>query len=161
MNRACGRWRSGRRHETEPEIWSDARVWQARNEWGRILPSARHVIAEECELAVTPDASKISRPYGFRGTPPPGAESVLDWLREQLTSLGGGVVKVQITPTSEPQALPQRLLRQNYVPAEETEVLVWELRNTARSPRLPGFPIHDRTEVREIRTDPDTKSFWT
>lgn len=146
---------------TEPDTWSDARVWRAFGEWRWVPPSARHVVTKEYELAVTPDAPEISYAYRFRVPSASRVENVLDRLREQVTSLGSRGVKVQVTPSTEPQDLQQRLLRRHYVPAEETEVLVWELRNTDGSPRLPDFPMPVGTEVREIRTDPEFNQFLT
>jgi len=144
---------------SEPGAWCDERVWRAYHEWRWIPPSARHAVTEDYELAVTPGTHELSYVYGFRVSPASRVETVLDQLRVEVTSLGARGVKVQVTPTTEPRDLEQRLLRRNSQIAETTEVLVWELQSADGSRGLPEFPMPDGIAVREVRTESEFDEF--
>jgi len=139
--------------------WTTERIWDAVDAWRWVPPSARREVTAEVELAVTPGSYALTYAYGFRVDDPARVDDRLEWLRRRVQALGGTGVKVFVTPRSRPADLGEQLERHGYQPREETEVLVWELRDDRNRPRMPGFPVPKSVSTREILTVEEFETF--
>ncbi len=141
------------------EPWTPERIWRAHSEWRWLPPTAHHVVTPEFDMAVTPGAPEMSYVYEFRVEQEDRVEPTLERLKELNVSNGGQGAKIQVTPATRPTDLGARLVRRGYVPADEAEVLAWELRSATGEVRLPTFAPPAGVVVREITTDAEFDQF--
>ena len=139
--------------------WTDDRIWDAVDAYRWIPPGAKRTVCENFDLAVTPGSYALTYAYGLHASDGPSTDDALTELRTQVESLGGTGVRVRITPQSRPEDLHARLTRQGFKLAEETEALVWELRDERDDPRLPEFRHAEGVTVREANSEADYEGF--
>ncbi len=139
--------------------WTDELVWAAVDAWRWKPPSSQTVRLHDYELVVTPGSSALNFAYGFRVEPESRTDQVLRDLRARVESMGGTGVRISVTPLTRPAGLPERLTALGYVPRDEAEVLVWELRDESGRRRLPDFRAPTGVGVREATTDLDYRNY--
>jgi GNAT superfamily N-acetyltransferase len=139
--------------------WTRDRIWDAVDSWRWIPPSATRVTTDEYDLAVTPQSYALTYVYGFHVGEPEQVASRLGELKARIQALGGTGARLQVTPRSRPTDLAERLEQAGYRPAEETEVLVWELKDHDGRPRLPEFSAPPGVTVREVLTEAEYARF--
>jgi GNAT superfamily N-acetyltransferase len=140
--------------------WTSDRIWDAVDAWRWTPPSAVRATTDEFELAVTPGSYALTYVYGFHVDEPERADARLDEVRARIEALGGTGARFQVTPRSRPTDLADRLRRHGYRQVEETEVLVWKLRDREGKQRLPEFRTPVGLTVREIATERELRIFW-
>jgi len=141
------------------EPWSDEQVWAAVDAWRWAPPTSRHRRTDNYDLYVTPGSYALTYAYGLHARDEGEVPRVLRDLRSDVERLGGSGVRVQWTPRDAPAELPQLLEREGYRAAEETEVLVWELRDAEDRPQLPAFPPPPGISVREVRSEEEYSGY--
>jgi hypothetical protein len=139
--------------------WSADRVWEAVEAWRWIPPAATHVVTDQYEVAVTPGSYSLTYVYSFRVDRPDLVDDVLRDVRKRIESLGGTGARLRVSPRSRPPDLAEHLRRHGYQPSEETDVLVWDLRDDTGATRLPELPFPTPVTVREVATDPEFDEF--
>ncbi len=132
------------------EPWSDERVWEAMARWRWVRPGAKRVVDPHFEAAVTPGSYALTYVYDLTIQDPTEVGKVLAELRRKVQALGGTGARVHVSPKSQPQDLGARLLTHGYLTLEETEVMVWELREGSGRARLPDSHGGGGVEVREV-----------
>jgi GNAT superfamily N-acetyltransferase len=141
------------------EPWSADRIWDAVDAWRWIPPGATRSTTDEYEIAVTPGSYSLTYVYGVKIDDPHRVGPSLRELRERIAAMGGTGARVQITPRSRPPDIDRRLVAFGYLPREETEVLVWELRDSKGGLRIPNFPPAPDAVVREVTSEREFDSF--
>lgn len=139
--------------------WTDDRIWDAVDAWRWIPPGSKRAVHENFELAVTPGSYALTYAYGVHAKDGPSAEVVLTDLQKQVEVLGGTGVRVHVQPHSNPEDLPDRLIKRGYKVTEEAEALVWELLDEKGKPRLPDFRPTEGVTVREAMVAGDYDGF--
>lgn len=134
--------------------WTPERIWDAVDAWRWVPPTAKSLVAEEYELAVTPGSYSLTFVYSFRADAD-RTEERLDVVQKQIQSLGGTGASFYVSPRSRPVDLAGRLERRGYHLEEEAEVLVWKLRSEDGGTRLPVFSSGASVRAREIDAEPD------
>ncbi len=141
------------------EPWSDERIWEAMAGWRWVPPGAKRVVDPHFEAAVTPGSYALTYVYDLTIRDPTEVGKVVEELRQKVQELGGTGARVQVTPRCQPQDLGARLLQHGYAPLDETEVMVWELRDGSGRPRLPKFQGGEGVELREVLTEADYDTY--
>ncbi len=139
--------------------WTEDRLWEAVAAWRWIPPSATTVKTDEYELAVTPGSYALTYVYGFQVDDVPRADQRLRDLKARIEALGGIGARFQVTPTSRPPDLAERLERHGYRILEEAEVLAWRLYDVDGHLSLPEFPDPTGIVIREVLSDSDYDAF--
>lgn len=139
--------------------WTADRVWEAVNAWRWIPPSATTVKTDDYELAVTPGSYALTYVYGFQVDDVGRADEQLRDLKARIEGLGGIGARFQVTPTSRPPDLAERLERRGYRIVEEAEVLAWRLYDVDGQLSLPEFPDPPGIAIREVLSDSDYDAF--
>jgi len=140
-------------------VWDDDRVWRAVLEWRWVPPSARRFTTERFDLIVTPGSYNMTTVYGFQVEDPEKVEAALDEVEGLACSNQATGARFQILPTSRPLDLGDRLSRRGYQALDETEVLVYDLRDDVGRARVPDFRPAAEISAREVRSDPEYAAF--
>ena len=139
--------------------WTTEEVWEAVDAWRWIPPSAKRVVTDAYELAVTPGSFALTYVYDFHAEEAERADDRLIDVRRRIEALGGTGARFQLTPRSRPADLADRLRRHGYRLAEEADVLVWELVDPEGRPSLPDFSWSAGISVREALTESEFDAF--
>jgi GNAT superfamily N-acetyltransferase len=132
---------------------TDARVWDAIDDWRWMPPSSRRETTPSYDLVVTPGSFALTTAYALSVDQADRVGEVLRDLRARVMDLGGTGVRVQVTPRSRPDDLGERLLREGFELREVTDILAWELRDREGNARLPDFRPSPGISVREIDSE--------
>jgi hypothetical protein len=139
--------------------WTNERVWQAVDAWRWIPPGSKRVLGDGFELAVTPGSYSLTYVYGFHSPNAQDVERRLGEIQDRIRALGGTGTRFQVTPSSQPPDLVDRLVRRGYKVIEEADVLIWILRDERGQLHLPEFAAPPGITVREVLTDEEYERF--
>jgi GNAT superfamily N-acetyltransferase len=139
--------------------WDDDRVWRAVVDWRWVPPTARRFTTDRFDLIVTPGSYTMTTVYGFLVDNPEKVDAALNEVEETARSNNATGTRFQILPTSRPLDLGQRLLRRGYSALDETEALVYDLRDKSGGSRLPEFRTAAEISAREVTSDAEYEAF--
>lgn len=139
--------------------WDDERVWKAVLDWRWVPPSARRFTTDRFDLIVTPGSYNMTTVYGFLVENPEQVEAALDEAEALARSNSATGARFQILPTTRPLDLGKLLVQRGYSALDETEVLVYDLRDESGRAQLPGFRAPSKISAREVIGDQDYAAF--
>src|SRR5580658_1306422 len=139
--------------------WDDARVWGAMVDWRWVPPSSRRFKTDHFDLIVTPGSYNMTTVYGFLVEDPEKVDAALDEVESLARANHATGARFQILPTVRPLDLGERLRQRGYSALDETEVLVYDLRDEEGRVRLPEFRVASGISTREARNDTEYAAF--